>query len=208
MEVFWDVFWQHIHTSHRFNLIRFSGKWSQSSDKLNWPSWLPDFSDRRVTAVGVLPFSAASMSAFHVTSISMHENEVEVLGFKVATISSVEALEIQSFNDVADFVRARGLDQLRASSYPNGETNLNAYMQALAMSRLKRRFNAIGVSTWRKWEDAIVHLASNNTGLREHGLAGRERHTLDFLNNSSFSSTDEGYVGLSHPFVRTGKHCP
>ncbi|KAI1121265.1 HET-domain-containing protein [Nemania abortiva] len=137
LDVFKQVFLASLEQEKRLAQLPFANPDVLSTP--GWPTWLPNWSRLvRTTTDDFSGFPCSSISAAHAKYIA--PDRLEVTGVPFATVSAVA--KVLNLNDglidIVEMLREMGLENLKSSVYPTGESCLDAYLQTFATDEITK----------------------------------------------------------------------
>ncbi|KAI1259471.1 HET-domain-containing protein [Xylariaceae sp. FL1019] len=194
METFKQIFVGSLEEEDRLSQLPFGGirHLEDSADAPLWPTWLPDWShSRRTTVPPSIGFCASGVSAAHAQQLS--HGRFEVMGVRFASVSTVGAT-MSSSPDIVEIAEVLGgLDfkKLQISTYPTGETHLDAYLHTLSMGQLKDRMN-----DQKKYPSLNEVRIETSFYLDTPPAAYYQHVAANWLRDCCIFTLSNGYVGL------------
>jgi hypothetical protein len=141
----------------------------------------------------------------------MPYNRLETTGLFFATVSTVgqPISHNDGFADIMEISRGLGLEHLQASSYPNGETLLDAYLQTILHGRVKERFPSIIVTTFPtlvEVREEVTRLATHPESTQKSTLLEGYRATImSWARGSRIFAMSNSYIGIINGLPQPGK---
>ncbi|KAJ8119345.1 hypothetical protein ONZ43_g3688 [Nemania bipapillata] len=169
-----------------------------------WPTWLPNWAQFvRITMNNWGGFQASGMSAARAKYID--PNKLEVAGLAFATVSTVgQPLMLPDDSpDLAEIVRGAGQENLQLSTYVNGESRLDAYVQTLSAGWVRERTNVNIDPTIRELRDEMARLATKLEIGDPLPKSIALTHEIEAMKEPRVFTLANGYIGLfdGHPHL-------
>ncbi|KAI3333872.1 HET-domain-containing protein [Ustulina deusta] len=156
-----------------------------------WPTWLPNWSQSSTFSGSYSGSSSSSISAAREKHTA--PNKLEVTGLAFAHLYRKPK-----------FLKGLGLEDLQTSTYPNGETRLDAYLQTISTGCLDERNPNRGYPTLAEVRDEVVRLAAYPKRAEQSTLAKGFFVDLMIWTADFHVFTMSDYIGLSRAPVQPG----
>ncbi|KAL9618636.1 MAG: hypothetical protein Q9160_006677 [Pyrenula sp. 1 TL-2023] len=197
-QVYTDFMLRHLNHTSRFDLLPYC---SANESRARVPSWVPDWSKVRKSAVSDLyNFQAAGLS----TAVFHHGtfNILNVVGVECATINSVSE-PIHDRDGAINVLKGYEPVDLLTASYVNGESSIDSWLRMMLLDLCRERFP----------EHSSFQRISN---LRESSLEqsiGREfqlrpemlpQDLVAHISTGSLITTNEKHFGFSPSMAKPG----
>ncbi len=115
-----------------------------------------------------------------------------------------QVLGHSGFLGIVEFLKGLGLEDLQTSTYPNGETRLDAYLQTISTGCLDERNPNRGYPTLAEVRDEVVRLAAYPKRAEQSTLAKGFFVDLMIWTADFHVFTMSDYIGLSRAPVQPG----
>lgn len=210
MAVFTQVFLVCSQQEKRFTQLPTAGRRHIVSSQIG-STWVPDWSQNiRTTISPVLGFCASSLSSAQLRQTEISA-KLEVTALYVGIITSVGSTISSKFSDIGQIIRSLGVNQLRESRYPTGETYLDAYVLTMTTNRVEERYpKSVRFPTLvQLYEEIQIHEASE--WIAESRDAGKvsdwyKQHFARWTDGNTLFNLSSGHLGMIYGKVQKGKN--
>lgn len=207
-DTYCDFFLSHLRHFRRWELFACEKK----NQKINGPSWVPDWTSLNVPGWGSRQQFSSGHSRIHFEYRA--SNILDVTGLRVATVTHVcEAVETNDPEIDLKTVRGWEPKELKNREYATGDSLLDAYAITLLQHRIRDRWpkNAY-MPTLEEWKSQTTAPAEfGEQAWAENSSAGFDR--ANSLSNRAYNCvlgralvlTQEGYIGLAPVATQPGQ---
>ncbi|KAI0429111.1 HET-domain-containing protein [Xylaria sp. FL1042] len=200
LDVFKQVFLVFLAQEKRLAQLPLAGNCTFPAS--TWPTWLPNWSQPLATAYFSPTHMASGMSAACTNYTA--PNKLDVAGISFAHISTgIQALPKPDLSDVVEFLKGLGLEGLQASTYPNGETRLNAYLMTFCRGYVDDRLPSLGYATLSQIRHEVMKLAAPPE-CAEQSTPIEVLRSISTHNAIHMFTTDNGYIGSADTPIQPG----
>ncbi|KAI1308851.1 ankyrin repeat and SAM domain-containing protein 6 [Xylaria venustula] len=200
-QAFTDVSIAHLKLTKRLELLKYC---SISKQYPGTPSWVPNWERGPRTVLFGLRTGhfrqASGQSAAHYLLLS--DNILQVAGVRCARVESVGGVAEGDVDQMFDIIRNWAQECLREDNYQQGDSMLDAFLEAVFQGCLRNRFpRAISWPTLSEIREDYLALLSG---------IDRRANILRYLQNgvaeaAKFFTTKEGYFGVAEQDVKEGE---
>ncbi|KAI1277039.1 HET-domain-containing protein [Xylaria sp. FL0933] len=200
LEVYKQAFLVFLGQEKRLAQLPFAGHCTSPTSA--WPTWLPDWSQHIINTTRYSDGIASSISAARANYTA--PNKLDVTGVSFAHISTGSQALSGGFSSAVQFLKGLGFENLQTSTYPNGETRLDAYLLAFCSGYVHYRFpDSYYASTLSKLRDEVMEFAVRPECAEQSTLVGGHVEFITFCAGHVFT-TDNGYIGRAKSPVQPG----
>ena len=173
------------------------------------PTWVPDWSDEYPQSLpSFWRFRASSFSASQAKYVGA--DKLEITGHRITLVSTVTKLDLSDSAAMIEHLSILGIETLKHSLYPTGETCLDAWVWTFCRALLENQFNYLSAEdvclTFQQLRDIVVRLASGTEAIQDRHMLTRCWDALSKTcrHGKQVFTIWDGYTGTSLQAIETG----
>ena len=173
------------------------------------PSWVPDWSDEYPRSLpSFWRFRASSFSASRAKYIGA--DKLEIVANRVTRVFTVTKLNLSDSVATIGHLSMLGIETLKHSLYPTGETCLDAWVWTFCRSLLENQSNYLDAEdvclTFQQLRDIVVRLASGTEATQDKHMLIRcwEALSKTCAHGRQVFATRDGHIGTSGQAIEIG----
>jgi len=199
LDLYRDFFITISEKTLRLDLLQMCGLESYNPD---WPSWVPDWTRSGRFNIQMMAHAAAGLSRANI--VQLNPDILKVTGVHCATILEVKQPSSGSLSQQFDIVRSWEPDNLQSGRYVTGESLLETHLRMLRFNRFTDRYPGSAYCSLHEWYCDFTSHVQKSVSRDEAEIP--ELLEIDHLHNTSYITTNEGFIGLAPATALPGKY--